>query len=173
MAASLRITLLMCCCLLGVLSAAQANEQLSDPTRPSFELVPGLTGNGMAGDAIAEPAIPAAGLQSVIISPKREAAIINGTEVELGDKFGDAMLTVVNETCVVLVGPQGRQVMHMFPTVNLTKNEMACVKRLGMKPIGIASTTNKRIANAPKKKAKAKKRAVICAPEETKDGSKK
>jgi hypothetical protein len=158
---------------MGALSGAQATEQLSDPTRPSFELVPGLIGNGMTGDATAETTTPAAGLQSVIISPKREAAIINGTEVELGDKFGDALLTVVNETCVVLVGPKGRQVMHMFPTVNLTKNELDCIKRLGMKPIGKVSATSNRKTSAPKKNAKAKKRSVICAPEETKDGSKK
>jgi hypothetical protein len=108
----------------------------------------------------------------VIISPAREAAIINGTEVERGGKYGDAELTVVNETCVVLTGPQGRQVMHMFPTVNMTKNELACVKRQGMQPI-IKAQAAKSVKRGIKKKPRVKKTPVVCAPEVIKDGSKK
>ena len=103
---------------LGVLMCAMlcagivVGEELPDPTRPAVELVPRLD----SGEAVAPPLAPA-GLQLVILSGKREAAIINGTEVERGKKYGDAVLTVVNETCVVLLGPQGRQVMHQYPTV--------------------------------------------------------
>jgi len=143
--------------------ASSAAEQLNDPTRPAIELVPGL---GEA--ATSEQKAPPAGLQSVILSPRREAAIINGIEVAVGEKYGDAVLTVVNETCVILMGPQGRQVMHMFPTVNMTKTELACVRRQGMQPMSVAPATTTKKAKARKK---AKKRAVICAPvEENKDG---
>ncbi len=157
---------------LGVLciTTSFAAEQLSDPTRPAIELVPGLNSDG-----IQTP--PPQGLQSVILSPQREAAIINGTEVELGKKYGDAVLTVVNETCVVLMGPEGRQVMHMFPTVSMTKNQLACIKSQGMRPI--SQTTSKHVKrNKAKEKiktkvrAKAKRRAVVCMPvEEIKNGS--
>ncbi len=137
-----------------------AVEQLNDPTRPAIELVPGL-GEAMPSGQKAPPA----GLQSVILSHGREAAIINGIEVAVGEKYGDAVLTVVNETCVVLMGPEGRQVMHMFPTVSMTKTELACVGRRGVQPISSS-------AAKPARKAKAKKRAVVCAPvEENKDGS--
>lgn len=106
-------------------------EQLNDPTKPAIQLVPGLSGT----EDGSTPVAPALGLQSVIISHNREAAIINGSSVKLGQKFGDAVLTEVNETCVVLMGPQGRQVMHMFPAVNVSKNETACTRKSRMQPL--------------------------------------
>jgi len=139
-----------------------AAEQLTDPTRPAIGLVPGLSGEAYG----ANQGAPAPDLQSVIISRKHEAAIINGTEVGVGEKYGDAVLTLVNETCVVLMGPQGRQVMHMFPTVNMSKDELACVKRQTLQPISKPANKAKKIT-----KAKSVKRAVICAPDETKNGS--
>jgi hypothetical protein len=137
---------------------------LADPTRPAFELVPAL-GEPATSEQKAAPA----GLQSVILSPKREAAIINGTEVGMGEKYGDAVLTEVNETCVVLTGPEGRRVMHMFPTVSMSKTEMEC-RRQGMRPVSDAAVRAVK-KNAARKKAKTKKRTVVCAPvEENRDG---
>lgn len=154
---------------LGLLAVPVAAEQLTDPTRPAIELVPGLSGGA------ATQAPPPQGLQSVILSRKREVAIINGVEVERGDKFGDAVLTDVNETCVVLMGPEGRRVMHMFPAVKMTKNQMACVKRQAMQPISKATykpAEKIKAKNKVKAKTKTKKRAVVCVPvEEIKDGS--
>lgn len=172
MVASMRNVFLICACLFGLMGAVQAAEQFSDPTRPAFDLVPGLSSGDAAGGASNNVEVPALGLQSVIISPAREAAIINGTEVERGGKYGDAELTVVNETCVVLMGAQGRQVMHMFPTVNMSKNELACVKRQGMKPVIKAAAVKSR-KSAIKKRPRAKKIPVVCAPEVIKDGSNK
>ena len=168
MVASMRNVLLICTCLFGLMGAVQAAEPFNDPTRPAYDRVPGLS----SGDASDKVEVPPLGLQSVIISPAREAAIINGTEVERGGKYGDAELIVVNETCVVLMGPQGRQVMHMFPTVNMSKNELACVKRQGLQPVIKANTSNSS-KQVIKKKPRAKKTPVVCAPEVIKDGSKK
>jgi hypothetical protein len=64
-------------------------------------------------------------LQSIIISRTRRAAIIDGETVELGKKHGDARLTEVNEGSVVLQGAQGRQVLTLFPNVNIVKKEIA------------------------------------------------
>lgn len=156
--------------LMGVLLAgsAWAAVSLDDPTRPAFDLVPGL--QGQDGTSFAAPAAPQ-GLQSVILSTKREAAIINGVEVEVGQKYGDATLTVVNETCVVLMGPQGRQVMHMFPTVNLSKTELACVGRNGLQTIRKVSG-NPAVKRKPRQKtAPAKKKVVTCAEDETNNRS--
>lgn len=150
-------------CMLPALSAWAATG-LDDPTRPAFEMVPGL--DGQAVDAKATSAVPS-GLQSVILSGGREAAIINGVEVAIGKKYGSATLTVVNETCVVLMGPQGRQVMHMYPTVNLSKTELACAGRNGLQTIRKVSVKKK-----PRKKpARAKKKVVTCVDDDTKDGS--
>lgn len=143
-----------------------AADSLDDPTRPAFEMVPGLDGQPV--EAKSATAV-ANGLQSVILSGKRDAAIINGVEVEVGKKYGNATLTVVNETCVVLVGPEGRQILHMYPSVNLSKTEQACVGRRGLPTIRKTVVRKK-----PKKKpAKAKKKIVTCVDDDTKDGSRK
>ena len=139
MAASLKMKFLVAVVTgMVTLTVHAADEQLDDPTRPAVTL-----GSGSSGlEELSKPvALPPAGLQSVIISSKRQAAIINGTEVEVGHKYGDAVLTMVNETCVVLVGVQGRKVMHMFPAVNVTKNETDCVKRSATKPLEKAADT--------------------------------
>lgn len=153
---------LLVCMLPG--QSALAVSGLDDPTRPAFELVPGLDGQ-IVDTNKASPA--PSGLQSVILAGKREAAIINGVEVEVGKKYGNATLTVVNETCVVLIGPEGRQVMHMYPSVNLSKTEQACAGRRGL------PTIRKTVARKkPKKKpARAKKKVVTCVDDDTKDGS--
>lgn len=165
-------------CVMGC--SAVAAEQLEDPTRPAIQFVPGVSGSGEA-EGVQAPAAPPPGLQSVIISSMREAAIINGTEVELGQRYGDAVLTVVNETCVVLIGPRGRQVMHMFPTVSLSKDEVACDKRAGMQPLNkltdlsvgadSAATNAQNNNNAAKPKTTAKKRKVTSVAADVKDGS--
>lgn len=170
MVAGMRVLSIFFVCALCLCGGAQAAEQFNDPTRPAFDLVPGLSTVG--SDSTEKIEVPPVGLQSVIISPAREAAIINGAEVERGGKYGDAELIVVNETCVVLMGPQGRQVMHMFPTVNMSKNELACVKRQPMKPV-IKAKAVKAGKSGYKKKPRAKKTPVVCAPEATKDGSTK
>jgi hypothetical protein len=176
MVAGMKNIFLIAACQLCFSGVVMAAEQFGDPTRPAFELVPGLSADGATDVAAAKAEMPPAGLQSVILSPAREAAIINGVEVERGQQYGDAVLTVVNETCVVLMGPQGRQVIHMFPTVNMSKNELACTKRVGMKPVVHAmrgaGTANKS-GKIGRKKPKNKKIPVVCAPEEIKDGGKK
>lgn len=153
------------CCSAGVVA-----EQLNDPTRPAIDLVPGVAGS--TNDSSAPEKSAPQGLQSVLISGKRESAIINGIEVGLGQKYGDAILTTVNETCVVLVGPEGRQVLHMYPTVHMTKNQLACVKRPPLQAINKPVVKPKQPTKR-KKKATAKKPPVTCVAEEIKNGSAK
>lgn len=100
--------------LLCALPAAAAAEDLPDPTKPPTEI------SAPAGQA----ATPKdSGLQSIIISSTRRAAIINGETVELGGKHGDATLVEVSEGRVVLQGAQGKQVLTLFPGVEIKKNE--------------------------------------------------
>jgi len=160
-----RLTGVLLLCILPGVPAWAAN--MDDPTRPAFDLVPGL--DGQAVDA--KPAAAPSGLQSVILSGKREAAIINGTEVEVGQKYGNATLTVVNETCVVLMGPEGRQEMHMYPTVDLSKTKQACVGRNGLATIRKVERKPPTKKKPIKKTAQAKKKLVTCVDDDTKNGS--
>lgn len=90
-------------------------ENLPDPTRiPAFISTPVATA-GMD----AQPT----GLQTVLISKTRRAAIIDGVTVELGGKHGDARLIEVNEGSVVLKGAQGRQVLTLFPGIEMIKSK--------------------------------------------------
>lgn len=98
-------------------SVVATAEELPDPTRPpAIIAAPVATGPGAAEK---KPL----GLQSVIISKDRHAAIIDGETVELGGKHGDARLIEVNEDGVVLQGAQGRQVMTLFPGIKMTARE--------------------------------------------------
>lgn len=93
-------------------------ETLPDPTRPSIDL--NSSGTGSAADVVPdEPATR--GLQSIIISPKYRAAIINGETVSLGGKSGDSRLVEVRENSVVLQNAQGRRVVELFPKVSIKK----------------------------------------------------
>lgn len=114
---------------LMLVCAAPYAGELPDPTRmPAFIAAPVASGSVEAAPV---------GLQSIIISPKRRAAIIDGQTVELGGKHGDARLIEVNESSVVLSGSQGRQVLALFPDVVMT----------GRKPVraaGKASSAGKK-----------------------------
>lgn len=90
-------------------------EDLPDPTRPPAEF-----GAPQAQDAAPRES----GLQSLIISPARRAAIISGRTVELGGRLGDSKLVEVSESSVVLQGPQGRRTLALFPDVGLTKKSL-------------------------------------------------
>lgn len=103
--------------LLALCAAPVYAEELSDPTRPPAIIAAPVSAGIETGDG------PPAGLQSIIISKNRRAAIIDGETVELGKKHGDARLVEVNEGNVVLQGVQGRQVLTLFPGVKMTQRE--------------------------------------------------
>ena len=102
-------------CLLSSVSCCA--EALVDPTRPPASIIAPVAAASGAVES------PPSGLQSIIISKTRRAAIIGGETVELGGKHGDAKLTEVNEGSVVLRGVQGRQVMTLFPDVKMTSKK--------------------------------------------------
>jgi MSHA biogenesis protein MshK len=97
-----------------------AAELLPDPTRPAIDL--GGAGSGVAAGMPLDETVPR-GLQSVIISPRHRAAIIDGEMVNLGGKYGNSTLVEVRENSVVLENARGRRVMEMFPKVGIRKGE--------------------------------------------------
>lgn len=97
--------------LLGASAAGRAHAQdaaLPDPTRPPAAMLPAAT----AGPKAVEEAPR---LQSVIISEGRRGAIISGEYVALGGRVGDARLTRVEPSGVVLRGPGGEVALPLFP----------------------------------------------------------
>jgi len=97
-----------------LLSVSVLAEDLPDPTRPPATVV------APADVSVTEPPKPA-GLQSVIISKNRSAAIIDGQTIELGGKYGDVRLIEVSDTGVILQGARGKRILKLFPDVSMSK----------------------------------------------------
>jgi MSHA biogenesis protein MshK len=85
-------------------------QGLPDPTRP-----PAMSESAGEQDASAASSGPV--LQSVLISPSRRIATINGQVLKLGDKFGEARVTKITENEVVLRNGQEMQTLKLFPQV--------------------------------------------------------
>jgi MSHA biogenesis protein MshK len=93
---------------LALVPAVASPQEMNDPTRPP---------TGFAAEAAAD--IPVGNrLQSVMISPTRSAAIINGVTVRLGEKYGDAVLVRVAESEVVLRSGGVQEVLKLHPGVD-------------------------------------------------------
>jgi len=118
MAANLTERLTVSCFvdLLGAASLSVWAEVLIDPTRQPAEL------SVLPMSEVRANALPKSiKLQSIIISPERRAAIINGQTLTVGDPVDDETLVEVNEGSVVLQGKQGRKMLALFPGVEIRK----------------------------------------------------
>ena len=83
-------------------------QALRDPTRP-----PAASAKGAAGKAEPSGWI----LQSVLISPERRYAIINGEVVPIGGAIAGAELVAIAAERVTLRTPEGLRILHLFPDV--------------------------------------------------------
>jgi MSHA biogenesis protein MshK len=83
-------------------------QALRDPTRP-----PGSGAKGMPDRSGKSGWL----LQSVLISPERRYAIINGEVVPLGGSVSGAELVAVAAERVTLRTPDGLRIVHLFPDV--------------------------------------------------------
>ena len=95
------------CVLVASTAAAQA---LRDPTRP-----PAPASSRGAADRIEQSGWV---LQSVLISPERRYAIINGEVVPLGGSIAGAQLVAVAEERVTLRTQEGLRIIRLFPDVS-------------------------------------------------------
>lgn len=109
------------CCLFAVsgflLPVFCYAEELADPTKPPVSISAPVVESGAA--AVKK----AAGLQSILISKNRRAAIIDGVTVELGGRIDNATLVEVNAAYVVLKTNKGRRILNLFPDVKITRTE--------------------------------------------------
>ncbi len=90
--------------------AVSAQGLTVDPTRPPVGY---LAIGADAGESDGGPV-----LQSVMISPTQRSAIISGALVKLGEKYGDAVLTRVVESEVVLRSGGVNRVLKLYPRVD-------------------------------------------------------
>ncbi len=105
--------LLKCLVLIPVLAQA---APFQDPTRPPAEFLL----SGTASAPVSEPLV----LQSVLLAPQRQIAIINGQRVEVGQKIRGMELLSLSEKQAVLQGPQGRITLYLLPGASIRKRQM-------------------------------------------------
>lgn len=96
------------CLSLWLLTSLAVAQALPDPTRPPDSI---SAGHGEA----AAPPVAGPVLQSVLISSGRKIAIISGQALRLHEKFGDAYLTHIGETEVILRNGKTEQILKLFP----------------------------------------------------------
>lgn len=101
-----RAIFILGCATLNTVVLAQT---LSDPTRP-----PTVAGEPSASTAIFTGPV----LQSILIAPKRQLAIISGQTVALNGKYGEQTLIKVSETEVVLRNGKELQTLKLFPDLD-------------------------------------------------------
>ncbi len=105
------------CALAAFLAASSATQAalaqpLADPMRPPAAPAPEQAGG--------EAATPQPRLQSVLISPSRRLAVIDGRVVRLGERVGDATLAAISESQVVLQRAGGRETLRLNPVAQKT-----------------------------------------------------
>ncbi len=97
---------------------ATADEVLHDPTRPPTVLF---------SPQEREPINVGPVLQSVSLASGRRSAIISGQRVTTGSKMGEARVTSINETEVVLKTGNSLQILKLFPDVE--KHSVVKIRR--------------------------------------------
>lgn len=98
----------VCANCLSVMEPA-SGQGMPDPTRPpNIVSEPEHSQDGAA-------ALPR--LQSILISPTRRMATIDGRTVKVGDRVGDARVTRILENEVILTRGQEQQVLKLFPGI--------------------------------------------------------
>lgn len=96
--------------LLGVTSTALAQRgALVDPTRPPMVAVESTDTEA------AKPSGPQ--LQSVLISPSRRVAVISGSTVVQGGKYGNATVAAITEGSVLLRYADRKETLHLISVV--------------------------------------------------------
>ena len=99
---------------LGASPAGQAAhaQALADPMRPPQAAA-------VAAGGVAQSAAPSSRLQSILISPGRKLAVIDGTTVPLGGSVDGATLVAIRETEVVLQKGAERETLKLNPGVQI------------------------------------------------------
>jgi MSHA biogenesis protein MshK len=101
----------LCTIVLLASSFAAHGQGLADPTRP-----PSAPLQSEAAAAGSDPSRPQ--LHSILLSPSRKLAVINGETVALGGRFGEATLVRISETGVVLKRGEALEALPLLPGID-------------------------------------------------------
>ena len=113
-----------CMALLALVASSSAHAQaLSDPMRPPAQWLATQSKGDSAGGSLGAESLPQ--LQSVLISPSRRYAIVEGQLVGVGDAFLDGKVIAVHASEVVMRSERGTQTLKLFPDVNLRPSQSA------------------------------------------------
>jgi len=91
----------------GLLAGAALAQPLADPMRPPVE---------SSAERSAATEIASSRLQSVLISPGRSVAVIDGRAVRLGERVGDATLISIEPSEVTLERGAARERLTLLPS---------------------------------------------------------
>lgn len=97
--------------LCAVPAAHASDENLPDPTRPPAFLSAPAAGKDGASDG----SPPAAVIQAIKYGPRYQAVIIDGQEIPLGGRYGDARVVAITPSEIVLRNGKDKQVLKLFP----------------------------------------------------------
>ena len=93
---------------LALVGGSACAQGLSDPMRPPGPPLP--TDRASPETQTSRPQ-----LQSILLSPQRKVAVINGQTVVLGGRIGDATLLEISATGVVLKRAEGLETLRLLP----------------------------------------------------------
>lgn len=98
----------------------------ADPTRPPID---GVAPSAVSGVSDAGSGGPR--LQSVMLPKKggRPKVVIDGKLLSVGEEFQGRTVVRIDETRVVLDGPDGRETLYLTPDVEKTMNMSKAVQR--------------------------------------------
>ena len=102
--------------LAGGLLSLPAQAQFEDPTRP-----PNFS--ELASNAAQDSSAPAWQLSSILVSPQRSIAIINGKTVKQGDRIGNARVLKIQTTGVILRTGEETFTVKLLPEKMKTTRE--------------------------------------------------
>lgn len=97
------------------LAPLQAQAQLRDPTEPPPAMRPRVDAASAAEPGAAPEVLSGPRLQSVLLSSKRQLAVIDGQTVRVGQKYRGAVVAAIKPTEVVLVRGTAREILKLYP----------------------------------------------------------
>lgn len=95
----------------ALLYGSAGAQIMNDPTRPPPSVSAVESGTPSARGPV---------LQSVIITPRRRSAIIDGERVEQGGRYGDSDVVSITENQVVLRSVGRTETVKLYPDVETT-----------------------------------------------------
>ncbi len=104
---------------LCISSFATGAQQLRDPTRPPDDIYV------MTPSAAIPRARPGMVLQTVLLSTDRQAAIISGRLMSVGDTISGFRLSEIREGNVVMKKRGATRTLQLFPDVHISESALA------------------------------------------------